>query len=314
MSAGTEPTFADADLVALRSMTKLGFDTSALNQLGRDPNIDALCAALVRFRCAPLLSAVSIVEMLKWADEAGRDALLAAVAKLRGVADFRLLPLPHEVVEAEFLARLRDQPVAVFGGQPISEGMQDILERAAARQAGWREAAELYTRAEQRSFTERILAARSDVKLFPEDQVPRSAAEFLHGLFGSRDALAGALNALFSPEKHGHSDLTADEAVQCVENLPALRAYFVSHGLAVYRHAVQRESTRKGAAGAIDIAQAAYLPLTDIFVVDDGGMYDHMQQVVLHARLSTCIVRYSELPGELSARAVCGLRAESKSR
>lgn len=295
MKTGTQPAFTDADLLALQSMTKLGFDTSSLNQLGRDPNIDALCATLARTSCAPLLSAIAVVEMLKWADESGRNALFAAVTKLRRVADYRLLPLPHEVIQAEFLAWLTDQPATVFGGEPISEGMQDILERAEARNPGWRDAAEAYTRAEQQSFTGRILKMRASTAQFDEAVVPRTAEEFLSGLIGARESLALVLNAWFCPSTHGHPPLSPDEAARCIGDLPTLRAYLVSLGLADFRHAVQGKSTRNGAAGAIDIAQAAYLPLMDIFVVDDGGMYEHMQDVVQFAQLSTSVIRYLEV-------------------
>lgn len=286
---------SNEDLRALQRMTKIGFDTSSLNQIGVDPDLDAVCAGLVSGDCAPLLSAVTIVEVLKWGDEARRDQLLDIVARLRRVADYRLLPLPHEIVEGEFLAWLTNQPAAVYGGEPMAEGMQDLLERAEARRDGWAAVATTFADAEQRSLTERVASVRTRTQQLAAPSKPQSAAEFLSGLMRTEQALADVLNAWFTPTSRGHAPLTPEAASTCLRQLPVLRAYFVSLGLAAYRHGVQGKSLRKPAAGAIDISQAAMLPLMDAFFVDDGGMNSHMLEVVRHCALPTVVVRYADV-------------------
>jgi hypothetical protein len=77
----------------------------------------------------------------------------------------------------------------------------------------------------------------------------------------------------------------------------------LSFGIAAVRHAVRGESARKGAVGAIGIAQAAYLPLMDLFVVDDRGMHDHLSDAAKHAQSPTRVVRYTEV-----VRTMQGLR------
>lgn len=278
---------------------RVAFDASSLNKFRDDPRGDEILGALHSSGHEPLLSALNVVEMMKWEDVGQRDLLLTRVVELRGVADLRLLPLPHEVVEAEFRAWLHNDREIRLGGERVAVCMLALLVHPESRQPAWSEAARVYAEAEQRSFVSRLAGITPKLRDLPRRSSSLDA--FVHELLNSGEELSAILHGWFPDLLDNQALVRPDEAVGCATHLHTFRTLLVTLGVAAWRHAVLGKPVRKKKdAGAFDIQQAVYLPLVDLFIVDDGAMRAHLEEVVRLSRVTTELRCYDELKGMLA--------------
>jgi hypothetical protein len=286
---------------------RIGFDTSSLNAIRDAGNLSHLLECIRSVNGRPLLSAHAIVEIVKWDDAAARRELLKMTEAVRGTGDFRLLPSTNQVVRSSFDAWAKNLSHVEFGEQSSIHVLQGALQFNDATDDRLVAACRAYSENTRSGLSKRLEAFRAGLASRPRDTTITPDAMFQR-IRSDADALAKLVNDWLELPRDGIPILSADEAPRCLEHVPSIRALLATLVVYAHQYGILGRSSRRNAAGAMDIVQAVYLPFHDVFVVDDGPMRTHLTDVVRLSELQTRLLSHAEFVAEIGPPAQPGLR------
>jgi hypothetical protein len=287
----------DAGVSALTGRKKIIFDTSAINALAADPDIDAITRSFGLTYHVGVTETV-LAEVIAHPDEGERRRLL-------GVLDRLLHPgsciMPFQwIIEHQAKAYQKDPKgyewrnlnVRFFGGE------QEIFRQEIVHDLSGE------TRTSNRKWDKEFLAIFSAAKsafqkLFEEnkEQRPSLRAVTEHLMSGGGAYLTIAAGLV---ERATKTLPPESEVKDFIERCPPFKALLVALCFAQYDRCIRGENEPSlGKAGRYDMFSAVYLPYCRVFVTRDEGQWKALAAVADLTGREMDILTYGEFKARL---------------
>ena len=267
------------------------FDTSAINRLLDDPEMEPIIKALISvgsFR----ITAYNVIEAAKTKCEDRRYRLIDLMKRLadrkRPLDRPNTILLSYAKAHADGAAAVSVNADDQLEGLWIALNQGDLVDEEARQElinwaANW-----------EGDFSKVVAGDRDQFQaLFHEipHERPRTSAATLRAYLNRKDECRSLIGDVY--QRHTHKSLT-DSAYQVLVREPAWSLYFVGYAYAVHKRAIQEyKFQKKRNAGAIDLGQALYLTMCDRFITDDQAQYRAIRLLnVLNTKRNTQVIRY----------------------
>ncbi len=277
-------------------LRKLIFDTSGINKLATDLDLDAVIKALgLLYRIGITETAIS--EIIATTDEIERKALLDVVKRLLAHGNC-VMPF-NWIIEEQAKAYQRDSVGYDWKGLNVRVA---AAEREVARQEFMHELSE-QTRREMKEWNKQYLAIFRNAKpafqsLFAPAKTRPSVREVTEKLMGEGGAHLEIGAGLF--ERAAGTHPTMQQMKDFIERCPPFRALLVALCFTQYDRCIREERQQSlGRAGRNDMFSAVYLAYCKVFVTDDHGHCKAMNVVADLTGLDTTILTYQEFKSGL---------------
>jgi len=248
------------------------FDTSAINLLMADPDVERLTATLLT-RYDVYITAINIAEIGKTQLPAKREALRAFEKRLAQLHE--PLDVPNEILMTLTAAIGLGEKTANFGLQgerrwlwaALSEP-NSVAEAERAALASWSEDLE----ASNRRATDRFRARVDEIFTTSSESRPKNACQFLRFYLRAPWPLIYWLPSQVFKEVTGRV-LPLSRLDRLLEAKPSVwPLYLGGYVVLMYAGAVwQRPHGPPNNAGLLDVWSGVYLPFCDVFVTHDRG-------------------------------------------
>lgn len=272
------------------------FDTSAVNALADHPQVAALLRGLTEGFLVRI-TAINGMEICATTDVARRQELFRVCSRLAYSGE---CIREHNWIITNLIATYRGNQ-SVFQWKSLNIRYPE-LENALPRQEEFTDQLSEDQREDSRSrhsnFDRELSRARSRVEaLFAKnpDSRPASFGEFAASVQRPDGAFWFFAGILF---RRNNASLQADEAALrgFIEACPPFRALVFAHCLGQYQRAIK--DPRQGPsydAGAFDLYTAVYLPYCDVFVTNDLGQRNAMEEIAVQAKIPVQVRSWKEL-------------------
>jgi hypothetical protein len=285
------------------------FDTSALNRLANDPDVNTLFAG-IKTAYFVRITGTMIGELVATESSEHRRRLLAFERRLRSEGEV-ILPFADIIAESiksfkmdamAFDWRKIHIPFKVAEQHLARNPISDEIAAAQKAQAIQLEGAFL-SWFKQMQVRFEALFQEQEGKRFGD-----SSDVLVHPQLNDMLAMHACVMAVrcgygeeFSLAKGESIDVDERIVHQFYDACPPFRATLVALCILQYEYGIRNPRSAKSfRAGRVDTLMAPYLPYCNRFVSDDGKQLNMLKQVTEHAGLSDCLVlSYSEFRSSL---------------
>jgi hypothetical protein len=255
------------------------FETSAVNQLHDDPDGPAIIQGLFGSGNEIRITALNVIEVIGTRDADRRISLLRLLSETaRGV---RPLAIPSDLLIAAARGYHQRQDKFDVSISAEQDGLWIAMQDPEAVQTEDRIEVLEWSSDRERTFLDSHRNGRPDFQRIFKDGAPRprSASELIRNYNSNDDFLYEVVGPIY--ERVVGSPLPREELRQFLQLSPTVWALFLAawaysifgRGIRIDRYSADFN------AGMIDIANAAYLPLCDVFVTEDRNQRKALRAV-----------------------------------
>jgi hypothetical protein len=277
------------------------FDTSAINRLLDDQEREPIIQATLSVG-AFQVTAYNVIEAAKTSKNADRRAQL--IELMRRLANgTRQLDRPSTILLSYAEAHAAGVDAVQVNADEKLSGLWVALQKPDLLDHEAIEEVFAWAKKWEDDFSEVVSGDRDQFQsLFRKAPQlrPRTAAATLRAYLDQKDKCRSLVSVIY--KRQTQRDLTDSQYTVLVRE-PIWPLYLLAYAYAVHQRGIQeRNFSANRNAGAIDLGQAAYLPLCDRFVTDDRAQYRGLRLLnVLNGKRRTQVMRYDTFRNRLLA-------------